>query len=85
MRLLLKIVPYLRKISFFEFLANYRTYIAGALGAYTGLVGLIYGAVPVMTGSGITWIDMSPEASWMTFIGGLAAIGIGGKLDKLSR
>lgn len=82
MNLILKVLPYLRSLAFFEFIKGFRTNIAGCVALYTGVLGLVYGEVPIPSGEIITWVAVSPEIAWASFIGGLTALGIAGKLTK---
>lgn len=82
MSLLLKLLPYLRSLAFFEFIKGFRTNIAGSITLFTGIVGLVYGQVPVPSGDIITWVTMSPEVAWASITAGLTILGIAGKLTK---
>lgn len=80
----LKLLPYIRKMSFFEFLQGYRTYVAGATLIWAGVMGLLIGDIPIPTGGGINWVPLSPDIALGSLIAGLTALGLGGKLEKLT-
>ena len=83
MGILFKLLPYLRNLSFLQFIQGYRTNVAGAAMVGTGVVGLVFGSIPIPGGEGISWTIVTPEVAWGSLIGGLAILGIGGKLENL--
>lgn len=80
MSFLLRILPYLRKMAFFEFIEGFRAKAAGSIAMYIGIVGIVYGQVPVINGGEIVWVPLSPELAIASFTGGLALLGIRGAM-----
>ena len=61
----------------FEWMAGYRGQAGALFLIYSGLIGLVFGEVPIPTGQeGIVWQSISPELAFTSLSAGLAALGI---------
>ena len=77
MKIIKTVLGQFKSLALFEWMSGYRGQAGSLLLIYSGLFGLIFGSIPIPTGSeGVIWTDVSPEMSFASLTAGLSLLGI---------